>query len=59
MEKVPGCWDHISMVLAALKQAKSKNLSLATTWPDIANASGSIPHKVIIFALHWYGVSPK
>ena len=59
MEKVPGCWDHISMVLAALKQAKSKNLSLATTWPDIANASGSIPHKMIIFALHWYGVSPK
>ena len=30
MEKVPGCWEHISMVSAALKEAKSKNLSLAT-----------------------------
>ena len=30
MEKVPGCWEHISMVWAALKEAKSKKLSLAT-----------------------------
>ena len=47
------------MVWAALKEAKSKNLSLATIWLDIANAYGSIPHKLIIFALHQYGVSPK
>ena len=59
MEKVPGCWEHISMVWAALKEAKSKNLSLATIWLDIANAYGSIPHKLIIFALHRYRVSPK
>ena len=59
MEKVPGCWEHISMVWAALQEAKSKNLSLATIWLDIANAYGSIPHKLIIFALHRYGVSPK
>ena len=59
IEKVPGSWEHISMVWAALKEAKSKNLSLATIWLDIANAYGSIPHKLIIFALHRYGVSPK
>ena len=59
MEKVPRCWEHISMVWAALKKAKSKNLSLATVWRDIANAYGSIPHKLIIFALHRHGVSPK
>ena len=52
MEKVPGCWEHISMVWAALKEAKSKNLSLATICLDIANAYRSIPHKLIIFALH-------
>ena len=40
-------------------EAKSKNLSYATIWLDIANAYGSIPHKLIIFALHRYGVSPK
>ena len=47
------------MAWAALKETKSKNLSLATIWVDIANAYGSIPHKLIIFALFWYGVSPK
>ena len=47
------------MVWAALKEAKSKNLSLATIWLDIANAYGSIPHKLITFALFWYGISPK
>ena len=47
------------MVWAALKDAKSKNLALATIWLDIANTYGSIPHKLIIFALHRYGVSPK
>ena len=50
---------YISVVWAALKEAKSKILSLATIWLDIANAYGSIPHKLIIFALHRYGVSPK
>ena len=59
MEKVPGCWEHISVVWAALKEAKSKQLSLATIWLDIANAYGSIQHKLIIFALHLYGVSQK
>ena len=47
------------MVWEALKEADSKNLSLSTIWLDIANAYGSIPHKLIIFALHGYGASPK
>ena len=59
MEKVPGCWEHISMIWAALKEAKSKKLSLATIWLDIGNAFGSIPYKLVIFAVHRYGVSPK
>ena len=53
MEKVPGCWEHISMVWPALKEAKSKNLSLAKIWLDIANTYGSIQHKLII--LHSIG----
>ena len=47
------------MVWAALKEADSKDLSLSTIWLDIANAYGSIPHKLIIFALRLYGASPK
>ena len=58
MEKVPGCSEH-SIVWEALKEAKSKNLSLATIWLDIANAYGSIPHKLTVFALFQYGVSTK
>ena len=43
----------------ALKKAKSKNLYLVTIWLEIPNTYGSIPHKLIIFAFHRYGVPPK
>ena len=52
MEKVPGFWEHFSMVWHALKEARTQKSTLATIWLDIANAYGSIPHKLIIFALH-------
>ena len=55
MEKVHGCWEHMSMVWSALKDARSDKLDLATIWLDIANASGSIPHRVIFFPLERYG----
>ena len=57
MEKVPGCWEHMSVVWGALKEARASKSSLATVWLDIANAYGSIPHKLIFFALKRYGVS--
>ena len=59
MEKVPGCWEHMSMVWSALKEARSNRTDLSTIWLDIANAYGSIPHKLIFFALERYGVHPK
>ena len=59
MEKIPGCWEHLSMVWHALKEARAKKSNLAVIWLDIANAYGSIPHKLIVFALHRYGVSPQ
>ena len=58
IEKIPGCWEHLSMVWHALKEARAKRSNLAVTWLDIANAYGSIPHKPA-FALHRYGVSPQ
>ena len=54
MEEVSGCWEHISIVWAALIEAKSKKLYLATIWLDIANAYQSILHKL---TLQWYGLS--
>ena len=56
MEKVPGCWEHMSSVWSALKDARQNNTTLATAWLDIANAYGSIPHRLIFFALRCYGV---
>ena len=57
MEKIPGCWEHLSMVWHALKEARAQKTNLATIWLDIANAYKSIPHKLIVSALHGYGVS--
>ena len=56
MEKVPGCWEHMSLVWSALKDARQRKTSLANIWLDIANAYGSIPHRLIFFALRRYGV---
>ena len=47
------------MVWSALQNARSANLDLANIWLDIANAYGSIPHKLMIFALKRYGVPDK
>ena len=46
------------MVWHALKEARAQKSNLAIIWLDIANASGSIPHKLIVFGLHRCGVSP-
>ena len=59
MEKIPECWDHLSMVWHALKEARVQKSNLAVIWLDIANAYGSIPQKLIVFALHRNGISPQ
>ena len=46
IEKIPGCWEHLSMVWHALKEARAKKSNLAVIWLDTANAYGSIPHKL-------------
>ena len=58
MEKIPSCWEHLSMVWRALKKARVKKSKLAVTWLDIGNAYGCISNKLIVSALHRYGVSP-
>ena len=47
MEKIPGCWEHISMVWSALKEARSSKSSLSAIRLDI---------KLIVFAFHRYGI---
>ena len=57
MDKVPGCWEHMSVMWSALKEARSARSSLANVWLDIANGYGSMPHR-LFFALKHYGVDP-
>ena len=56
MRKVAGCWEHTAMVWSALKDARKSKSSLAVLWLDLANAYGSVPHKLILFALRRYQV---
>ena len=58
-EKIPGCWEHMSMVWDSLKSAKHDKTSLSAIWLDVANAYGSVSHQIIYFALKRYGVSEK
>ena len=59
MKRIPGCWEHLPMVWHALKETRAQKSNLAIIWLDIANAYGSIAHKLIVFALHSYSVSPQ
>ena len=58
MEKVTGSCEHLSMVWSVLKEARVKKSWAVSIWLDIANAYGSIPHKLIFFALQRCGI-PK
>ena len=49
MKKVPGCWEHASMVSGALKGTQCNKLNVANIWLDIANAHGLIPHRLIFY----------
>ena len=47
------------MVWDSLKSAKRDKTRLSAIWLDVANAYGSVPHRLIYFALKRYGVSDK
>ena len=56
MAKVPGSWEHMSLVWKELKAAKTNKLNLAAVWLDIANAYGYVPHQLTFFAFEHYAV---
>ena len=56
MEKVSGCWEHMSVVWDELKSRKTERSNIAAIWLDIANAYGSVPHQLLFFALRQYGI---
>ena len=56
MEKVPGCWEHMSVVLDELKSRETEKSNIAAIWLDMANAYASLPHQLLFFALRQYGI---
>ena len=50
--KVSGCLEHTAILSHLIKEAKERKKNLVITWLDIANAYGSIPHSLILTALH-------
>ena len=56
MEKVPGCWEHMSVIWDELKSRKTERSNIAAIWLDFANACGSAPHQLLFFALRRYSI---
>ncbi|XP_078322870.1 uncharacterized protein LOC144622162 [Crassostrea virginica] len=50
-----GCLEHTSILSQLIREMKADNEDLTVVWLDLANAYGSIPHKLIETALdHYY-----
>ena len=56
IQKMAGVWEHTAMVWEGLKDARKRRKSVVVLWLDLANAYGSVPHKLIEFALRRYRV---
>ncbi|XP_067296477.1 uncharacterized protein [Pseudorasbora parva] len=56
---VPGCLEHTGVVTQLIREAKESKGDLATLWLDLANAYGSIPHKLVETALVKHHVPVK
>ena len=55
----PGCLEHANAIWSMIKRAKAEKLNLDVIWLDLANAYGSVPHKLIDSALTYFHVPQK
>ena len=54
-----GCVEHTSVLTQLIKEAKEGRKNLSIIWLDLANAYGSVPHKLIDAAMELYHVPEK
>ncbi|KAL1267230.1 hypothetical protein QQF64_002905 [Cirrhinus molitorella] len=57
--KVPGCIEHTGVITQLIQEAREGGGDLAVLWLDLANAYGSIPHKVVETSLTRHHVPEK
>ena len=48
---MPGCLEHTGVLTQLLREARENKGDLVVLWFDFANASRSIPHKLVEKAL--------
>nr|XP_061785060.1 uncharacterized protein LOC133576095 [Nerophis lumbriciformis] len=56
---MPGCLEHTGVVTQLIREARENQGDLAVLWLDLANAYGSIPHKLVTTALTTHHVPEK
>ncbi|XP_049337547.1 uncharacterized protein LOC125802987 [Astyanax mexicanus] len=56
---MPGCLEHTGVVTQLIREARENRGDTAVIWLDLANAYGSIPHKLVSTALTTYHVPEK
>ena len=55
----PGCVEHCSMIWNTIQEAKAKKRDLSVVWLDLANAYGSVPHRLIKFSMDFFHIPTK
>ncbi|XP_063427466.1 uncharacterized protein LOC134710973 [Mytilus trossulus] len=55
-EGVSGCIEHTSVLSQIIREVKDSKGELAVVWLDLANAYGTVPHKLVELMLERYHV---
>ena len=53
-----GCVEHTSAISQLIHEAKSGKGNLTAVWLDLANAYGSIPHRLLEYAMDHHHIPP-
>jgi len=59
VQGMPGCLEHTGVITQLIREVRENRGDLAVLWLDLANAYGSIPHKLVSKALTTYHVPEK
>ena len=51
---IPGCVEHAYTIWDTIQRAKNEKEDLDVVWLDLANAYGSVPHKVLKLAMEHF-----
>ena len=53
---LPGCIEHAFSIWDQIQEVKEKKEDLSIIWLDLANAYGSVPHKVLFLAMEHFHI---